>query len=162
MSCPLKLNERLLHSQIFAQHRVEYSQQRPVCHLFITARITLVKIRLLCQWAGCRGTCQGLLACMPKEKQALEGRQGRSTDVLKTSASDRHREFDADLKAVHNLRQAWASRPDGTTCVQGDRMYVVSINAVENNRMNIWRGVLVWWRRLMQVDQLDVYSLGLP
>ena len=29
------------------------------------------------------------------------------------SESDWHKEVDADLKAVHNLRHAWASKPEG-------------------------------------------------
>ena len=32
---------------------------------------------------------------------------------LATAASDWHRELDAALNAVHNLRHAWASSPDG-------------------------------------------------
>ena len=54
---------------------------------------------------------------------SLQARKGRSPlgstkeeqILFATSARDWHREADSDLKEVHNIHQAWASKPDGPT-----------------------------------------------
>ena len=81
-----------------------------------TTRTALVIIRLAVSpmpLDGRQGTYQARSVCSLVEGQALEGQQRRCIGALLSQQVTGTKEVDADLKAVHNLHHAWASKPEG-------------------------------------------------
>lgn len=70
-----------------------------------------------------------------------------------TSARDWHREREVDLKAVHNLRQTWASRHDGPAAP-------VVLRAVERIRRASMLSKVTGWMSGGSPCKIEVVTAG--